>query len=87
MYLNISVNNSSYFFAGTFYLPTYYPSERIFYLLIQTVLRGLSYLLKEQVTSYITVYSALSYVLFCIWNNYLESDCIKTFDKDSVESL
>lgn len=75
MYLNISVNNLSSF-AGTFYLPSYFLSERTFYLWLQTLLQGFSHLLKEQVTN-ITIKSIVSYVLFCIQSNYLESDCVK----------
>lgn len=76
MHLNISANNLSSFFAGMFYLPTYYLSERTFYLWIQTLLQGFSHLLKEQITNK-TVKSMVSYILFRIWNNYLESDGIK----------
>lgn len=59
-----------------FYLPTYFLSERTFFLWIQTFLQGFFHLLKEQITN-ITVESIASYALFYIGNDYLESDCIK----------
>lgn len=75
MHLNISVNNLSSF-AGMFYLPYYFLSERTFYLWLQTLLQGFSHQLKEQITT-ITVRGIVSYVLFRTQSNYLESDCVK----------